>query len=268
MKKVLFILIVCVLCLVGCENENSRILLTEKTVNSEFASEEMSPIEKQNNDNVLTTEEDIAKIEETQKEEISVAYQIILNDIYDKLKLDPASQQIDNIHFSTGIYEIAILCDSAEERMKSISYCFLDVNKDGIEELIIATSSCEEETMILDMYTLVEGTSVLVISGYARDRLYLLDDGMIYNEGSGGAAYSSSELFMLEPGHMELTSKGLYFTYPKDETVNDIGFYYNENSIYDVAVSTEISEEDYKAFLEDCHNRIVTMERTTFDLYK
>ena len=118
------------------------------------------------------------------------------------------------------------------------------------------------------MYTLVEGTPVKVIEGWARDSYYLLDDGMIYRSSSGGAAYSNEELLSFEAGSYNLTSREIYFTYPKNDDMNDIAFYYSADGIYDVSVATEISADDFQAFYNECESKMVIFEAKTFDLFK
>lgn len=58
------------------------------------------------------------------------------------------------------------------------------------------------------------------------------------------------------------------FTYPKNDDMSDVGFYYNENGIYDVSVSVEISSEEYMAFWNECESRIVGFKVKTMDMYK
>ena len=48
--------------------------------------------------------------------------------------------------------------------------------------------------------------------------------------GSGGAAYSNEELLEFASGATALTSKELYFTYPKD--MNNGGYYYSGDGMY------------------------------------
>lgn len=176
-------------------------------------------------------------------------------------------QEINSVHFSTGIYEAVASGNTVDDRIKAIAYCVMDVNEDGVEELLIVDAAYPEpgNVRILDMYTLVEGTSVKVIEGWARNRYYLLDDGMIYCSGSGGAAYSNEELLSFAPGATKLTSKELYFTYPKDGDMNNCGYYYSANGVYDVSLATEISADDFQIFINDCESRMVTFEAKTFE---
>lgn len=203
------------------------------------------------------------------EEELPIPYDFILNNIYDALQLNPVTDEINCVHFSTGIYEAVVSCDEVDDRMKAIACCVMDVNEDGVEELLIVDTVWTEpgNVRILDMYTLVEGTPVKVIEGWARNRYYLLDDGKIYSSGSGGAAYSNEELLEFAPGATALTSKELYFTYPKDNDMYSVGYYYSGDGIYDVSAATEISEDEFRSFINDCESRMVMFEAKTFDLF-
>ncbi len=213
--------------------------------------------------------EEESTVETVVEEELPIPYDFILNNIYDALQFNPATDEINCVHFSTGIYEAVESCDEVDDRMKTIAYCVMDVNEDGVEELLIVDSVWTEpgNVRILDMYTLVEGTPVKVIEGWARNRFYLLDDGRIYSSGSGGAAYSNEELLEFAPGATALTSKELYFTYPNDNDMYSVGYYYSGDGIYDVSAATEISEDEFRSFINDCESRMVMFEAKTFDLF-
>ena len=61
----------------------------------------------------------------------------IVGKLYDALQLNLATDEINCVHFSTGIYEAVVSCDEVDDRMKAIAYCVMDVNEDGVEELLI-----------------------------------------------------------------------------------------------------------------------------------
>lgn len=269
MKRINLAVVVSVLLLslAGCTNpaldEDTDIVNTESVLSEQNVAEsdEVSEME--------TTEETTQPAEEEEvvdnKADIPNAYNIILNNIYDALQLNPLTDEINSVHFSTGIWEVVSSIDTAEDRMKAVAYCILDVNEDGVDELLIVDSGYGENERILDMYTLVEGTSVRVIEGWARNRYYLLNDGMIYCSGSGGAAYSNEELLSLDPETYELTPKEIYFTYPKDDDMSQCEYYYNADGVYDVSAATKISVEEFQSFYTECESRIVTIDVKIFD---
>ncbi|MCQ2542861.1 MAG: hypothetical protein MJ126_01760 [Lachnospiraceae bacterium] len=110
-----------------------------------------------------------------------------------------ASEEIDYKDGYTGIEEVRMYSD-VEETYEMISYAMLDLNEDGVKELLIGLPSETEEgyrANLLQVYTIIDGKAVIVLEGWGRNRHYLLNDGRIYSEGSSGAAYSSMSLCTL-----------------------------------------------------------------------
>ena len=80
-----------------------------------------------------------------------------------------------------------------KERLNRIGYKIEDISGDGIPELIIGEIDHEHPdrgSRIVLIFTYVDGEAKFVLKGWSRSRYYLLDDGLLYHEGSGGAAYS------------------------------------------------------------------------------
>ena len=218
----------------------------------------------------IVPEVDGVKANSVSNEVIIPAFTFVLDSLYDSMQINLPLEEIDCAHFSMGISEVLMYCDTPDERMKSLSFCIKDVNEDGVDELLIldATYPSPGNISILDMYTTVEGTPVKVLEGWARNSYYLLNDGMFYCSGSGGAAFSNLELLSYESNSYQLTSKELYFTYPKDDDMSDCAYYYSSEGIYDVAVATEISSDQFVTFWNECEGKIVSFDAKTFDLYK
>lgn len=269
--KALLLGCILILPLFGCASNSSseKTSVTTTTTESITEDHDVSTVEDISNNTTTEITEELTT-EVVGEEELPTAFEFVLNNIYDSLQLDPTTDEINCVHFSTGIQEAVLSGETADDRMKAIAYCVKDVNEDGVDELLIIDTVYPEpgNVRILDMYTLVEGTPVKVIEGWARDRYYLLDDGMIYRSSSGGAAYSNEELLSFDAGTYQLTSKELYFTYPKDNDMSDCGYYYSADGVYDVSVASEISADNFQTFCKDCESRRVTFETKTFDLLK
>ena len=257
--------------LFGCHNDESaktsdtQIIVNNTDYEQSFKTDEYLP------DNKKEDNSDDIKTDSVQEYELIPPFAFVLNSLYDGLQLDPSQEEVNCIHFSTGITEALMSCQTLEERMKTISYCIIDVNEDGVDELLILDANYPQpgNVSILDMYTVVEGTPVKVMEGWARNSYYLLDNGMFYYSGSGGAAYSIEELLSLEANSYVLTSKGLYFTYPKnDDDMDDCAYYYSADGIYDTSIATEISSDEFQVFSTECESKIVSFEAKTFDLFK
>ena len=77
-----------------------------------------------------------------------------------------------------------------------LGYLFTDVNRDGIPELLISSAgSAFYDTVIYDLYTLVDGRPHKVLESGERDRYRLQPDGTISNDGSSGATSSCTYLY-------------------------------------------------------------------------
>ena len=105
----------------------------------------------------------------------------------------------------TEIVEEENTKNESDEALAGIGYMFYGADGNGIEELIIAdTGSDGWNNRILLMYSLLDDKPVLMIDGWARNRYYLLNDGTIYNEGSGGAAHSVFAIFRMAEDEISL----------------------------------------------------------------
>lgn len=88
---------------------------------------------------------------------------------------------------------------------KSISYCFKDINSDGIPEMLIGTDGTKNNDIIYDLYTCVEGKLYHLASSGARYRYYLLSDGTLMEELDGGAESEFYDHYKLKKNGKKLT---------------------------------------------------------------
>ena len=92
-----------------------------------------------------------------------------------------------------------ICCKTAEiDPFESIGAALLDLDADGIQELIIGDATADQllEGIVFDIWTLRDGMPALVMQGWERNRLYLTSpdaEGQwgYYQEGSSSAFESS-----------------------------------------------------------------------------
>ena len=92
-----------------------------------------------------------------------------------------------------------ICCQTSElDPFESVGYTLLDLDADGIRELVIADATEEQllEGIVFDVWTLRDGEPVPVIQGWERNRLYLTAPDAegrwgYYQEGSSSAFESS-----------------------------------------------------------------------------
>ena len=81
-----------------------------------------------------------------------------------------------------------------------VGYALKDLDKNGTPELIIAGTGAENHSnnVLYSLYTLSGNVPVKLCESQARDRYYLLPDSRIFEEGSGGAAYSTLEFYRVK----------------------------------------------------------------------
>lgn len=111
-------------------------------------------------------------------------------------------------------------------------YAKIDLDGNGVEELIIAGIGYDipDEPYIFEIFTIQNDTAVSVGQSRARSRLYLMQDGKIFNEGSSGAAYSNFSVMQLSGTELRFLN-GLYTTDLKpDGTSCDYTYYYTTSN--------------------------------------
>ena len=98
-----------------------------------------------------------------------------------------------------------------------VGYALKDLDKNGVPELLIAGMGTDDfsQGMAYDIYTLVNNVPVNLATSQARDRFYLRTDNTILNEGSGGAGFSSIELYRLS-GETLTPVEGVKTFFPGD----------------------------------------------------
>lgn len=127
-----------------------------------------------------------------------------------------------------------------------VGYCFLDLDGDGTEELIIADPVTGPDLPIFAVYTLSSGVPVELCVSQARDRFYLRTDNSIINEGSGGA--SNSMVFrMVKDGDALVGVEGV-ITSPGSSTDEVLCYWQNGSVDYEPRPEDQlISLDDYQA---------------------
>lgn len=171
---------------------------------------------------------------------------------------------------TSGIGEV--IMNSDEIAADTIGYTFLDVNHDGVEELIIGSIDEEKEGKyygqnIYSAYT-YKDIPHLLIEGWSRNRCFLLEDGTFYTEGSGGAMYRILENDVLDVNATQLSCKDYYFTKEKDESFEEIGFYHNTTGEWEASVSEELEEDVFWSKYDEYGSKTTTLEFVPFSMYQ
>jgi len=195
-------------------------------------------------------------------------YQTILDSNYELIMgLVDDYEYIDG---TSGIEEM--IMNDAENAADIIGYTFLDVNHDGVTELIVGSISEEKEGKyygqnIYSAYT-YKDTPHLLLEGWSRNRCFLLEDETFYTEGSGGAMYRILENYVLDENGTQLSYKDFYFTKEKDESFEEIGFYHNTTGEWEASASEELEEDVFWSQYDAYGSKTKTLEFTPFAMYQ
>lgn len=151
--------------------------------------------------------------------------------------------------------------DAAEE----IGYCFADLNGDGAKELLVA----EDGSLVIGGYAIVNGEPQQFLDGWSRNVYALLEDGRIFNQGSGGAAYTMFSVSHLSDDGTELVCEDCYFTDADEENDYQIILYHNTTGAWDPDVSErfEGTEDDFWNKAEELAGDPALPELTALSAY-
>lgn len=210
-------------------------------------------------------------------------YQDILDNAYEVITADGTAEivEADVIFSSVGIREAGI-GRSTDESLAGIGYTFYDVDGNGTKELIIADIADGDggpwDNRILLMYSLDDDKPVLLVDGWARNRYYLLNDGTIYNEGSGGAAYTIFATYRMAEDGISLKVIDYYFSGYLDASLEEYwlaegnwGWFHNTTGEQTVDESELVKLEDEDMMwemMEDYMAQVKQLDLTLFETFK
>lgn len=267
-KKVIFgVLVFSMLSLVGCghtnELDNSETMKSTEesqtivqTEDTEEAQEEASETE--------TEQSYVKDIPEVYKDILDKEYEFILN--HENENYDEKLDEYGGAGFIEAVYQMDI-----EDALKSIGYCLVDLDENGIQELIVVDRGGIFDDLIdriLEIYTIKDNTAIMTVEGWIRNRYYLLDDGTLYNEGSNGAAYSIFATYKYEDGESVL--EDYYFSeFADDNDPNSWGWYHNTSGEYNKNVSErlDLTNDEALAMQENYDSRSVNFDVNFFKDY-
>lgn len=181
----------------------------------------------------------------------------------------------EDIEGETGLLE-AVLMASSRGVADKFGYLISDISGDNIPELIIAEVPIENEAdmvrngnLIYAVYTLVDNKPKLAFEGWSRSRYNYMGNGQFLFEGSNGAMYSMFGAYTISPDGTDIVNDDFYFTYEKDNTFENIGYYHNKTGLWDKSVSEElaISEDDFWKIRLNYSNNIQNINVTPFSEY-
>lgn len=153
----------------------------------------------------------------------------------------------DYYDFSYIIYRYGASNGASE----GLGYLIEDIDGNGTDELFFGQNDEPDSAyngVIYDIYTISDGELVHVLSGGERDRYYFCENGMIANEGSGGASISGWAYYFFEGAELNLVEAILYNGL-KDS--DNPWFYSTQTDFPDGSENAEsISEEQAQEIME------------------
>lgn len=134
-----------------------------------------------------------------------------------------------------------------------VGYAVQDLDGDGSNELLIAGIGYDsaDDPCLFEIYTLVNGQPVSLYQSTVRARLYLMEDGKVYFEGSGGVASSYFSVMQCVNGSLQFLN-GLY-TVSDAASDSGIAYYYTTANQYGdpaaMAADNKMEEKAAQSFL-------------------
>lgn len=149
----------------------------------------------------------------------------------------------DDEYGNTGLLEL-VRYQSTSEVLESVGYVINDINGDAIPELLIGyvpNGSIENTSpnALFSVYTLINGKPKLLLEGWSRNTLVILNDGRIFTSGSVSAASHIYAVYSISKETALLNCDAYYFTDTWD--INSPHYYYNTVGKYDKNISEELN---------------------------
>ena len=154
--------------------------------------------------------------------------------------------------------------------LQNVGFGFVDLDNDGHWELVIgAIMNAETDPSVFEIWTLVDGSPVMLAQGGYRNRYvlqYVEEDGMWYvvNEASNSAFNSATYYLMLNEGHFEVV-QGLVFDAEADL---ENPWFLTYDMDWDVSNDTPIDEATADAVLKAGRDIYAAQEYFPYSLYK
>ena len=156
------------------------------------------------------------------------------------------------------------------EPLDNVGFGYQDLDNDGRMELIIgAILNAEQDPVVFEIWTLVEGEPVMVAQSGSRNRYFLQffeeeNAWYVANEGSNSAANFGTYYLMLLDGKLEVT-QGIVFDAMADEA-NPWFMAYDLD--WDASNDEPIDEEMANAILDSNRTHYTVAAYIPYSLYK
>lgn len=250
MKKIIMILSICMIGICACgEPEAATIAETEMESEQAVGTETENMI-------ILDTELEIVESET----EVVYSDEEIYKDVLDKL-----------------YYNISIGWDATEDisylfyweyspiqGLSDVGYSFMDLDGNGVSELVVTTIPDAKNGIIYDLYTNIEGDVIHLASSGERDMYYLCQDNTIYVKSSNGAANSVEKRCFVENLNTVLGVQDL-LVYDEYVDANNLWYFgdgtcYEKESGYDITKMTAISTDEAIQYMQGFNPMEITLQ--------
>jgi hypothetical protein len=122
-------------------------------------------------------------------------YKEILDEYYQAIYVHQTEpEQFDANNYGSLISSIVNpywAWENAENILSMVGFGYIDLNEDGIDELVLGWIGNEfwnmDEGYVFAVYTIVDGKTTLAIEGWERNRYIIGKDGYLYNNGSSSS---------------------------------------------------------------------------------
>jgi predicted small lipoprotein YifL len=157
-----------------------------------------------------------------------------------------------------------------EKSLDNIGFTFMDLDGDGIWELIIgAIKNAERDPLIFEIWALKNDEPVMIAQSGSNNRYYLQysqedDAWYVANEGSNGAANSATYYLMLIDGKLEVMQGIVYDAMADQENPWFMAY----DLDWDVSNDEPIDEEMANAILDNNRRHYTAVEYIPYSLYK
>ena len=218
------------------------------------------PVETSNTQKTETAAEQTVNTEDPTEPavEYTAYYQPIIDDMF-----KAASGEYDAENVPEGGIG---LIEGYGDMLWDAGFAVTDLSGDGIPELLIGSLG---SGMVYAIFTISDGVPKLVLEGWYRNSYYILQDGSIFNQGSGGAAYHIFGLYNLSEDGTALTCRDYWFTHEKDGNFEDIRCWHNTVGEMNTAVSEELAMtlDEFWAKEAELAEQLKVLDLTTFAEY-
>lgn len=130
-----------------------------------------------------------------------------------------------------------------------LGYLIEDIDGNGTDELIFGENDEPDSAWdgaIYDLYTISDGKLVHVFDGGERNIYYICENGMIANEGAGGASSSVDAYYIFEGTELRLVEAVIYDGWQDSEHP----WFYSTQDAYYTENAEPISEEQARTIME------------------